>query len=199
MAIKSNFLGTIRAWLKNILSESISKAVSNLFSRLLTWIILVILAALFYIVVPNLQKPLDIPLYIFLILCLLSTFGLLTIINTAFKNRQIHGMTKRLIDLKFEDFPRVWKNYCIYNGFEWRNSGSLRVYCSKHNLELHPTYLGNYLVTICPDCRKDENVNPKEYCHSAIIIHCNWEHASKFYDEVRSRILRECVNRDHKN
>lgn len=188
---KSSFFRKTKERLNKFISDSFSKALTDLFSKVIFWIILAIISILLFTIAPKLQKPVLIPLYILLILFLSALFGVVVIINTVVKKRSKQTVSEKLVSIQFEGYPRVWRAKCSFDGVEWKVTGRIRVKCSIHDLDLgYTTDVSGFITSICPDCKKEgtiysDDLDPGEAFHSTD----EWDY---FYEQVRNRIKREC-------
>jgi hypothetical protein len=191
-------------WLKKVLGDSFTQAITKILSNALTVVIVAFLAISATIISTSFQIIIQLPLYIFIFLCLFALIGVFipgkSIYELISKNQKLAVPTHVLAKVNFEDIPREWRSSCHYRGLEW-HSDYPRVYCSIHNIKLKLQNYGNVLVSICPDCAKDKKnyYGSGEFMDNFGTARHGWEsQPSDFIEEVENRLTRE-VTEKYKN
>ena len=196
-------------WLKKLLSESFTGALTRLLTVFLSGVIIALLGVAFVTFVSFLSTTIPVPGYILVILVLFALIGVLIPVSKIlnifddYKNRkmQLTSIKKNQETLEFEDFPRKWRAQ-VWKTEEGWHVENIEVYCSKHNLRLQLNAVPvdtrdaraeTRIISVCSDCKR-ENVRYKENIPLPGHALHSFLSQQQFYEEIKSRFIRQIEN-----
>jgi hypothetical protein len=194
-------------WIKKVLADSIIQALSKVIYNILTLVLIPLIPIVVISLYKSVNKTVQIPLFILIILALFSLIGIISqlkIIFSAIKPSKKGTTNKtKLVSIEFEDSPREWKARVQYDGFEWK-SNSPNVYCTIHKLKLTADLYqvsdnGYFYTSFCADCNKLKKCYYETGIfvnHPGLAIHCGSTVGHKFFKEVTHRIERQATTEE---
>jgi hypothetical protein len=136
----------------------------------------------------GLQRKIEVPIYVLLIIILFSTLGLIVIIEKIILLVDLQlkgkGIMKLVIVEDVKDNSREWKVFCKKENGEWV-AEKKELYCKKHNLKLlfFDKIIGDtwvpYLVSICSEC------------NNKMVVHCNGVDKKYYFSDIDNKALRK--------
>lgn len=175
-----------------IFSDTLTNVLTNILTFILLPIVVIVVSIGFVSISYGLQKRIDAPLYLLLILIFFSLFGLIAIINSILEKIDFKSknkvLKKQITIVDESDDTRIWKVDCQKINEKWIVTNK-DIYCSLHNLKLGiyieflqtKKYFGNWLISICPDCE------PK----NEMTVHCESDLYDRYTEVINNKALRE--------
>jgi len=192
-------------WLKKLLSESFTGALTKLLTVFLSGVIVALSGVVLVTSVNFLSKTIPVPGYILVILVLFALIGVIIPVSKILnilqdyktQKMQLTPVKKSEQTLEFEDYPRTWKARVWKTEEGWQVE-NIEVYCSKHNLRLQldahridprDARSAIRLISICSDCKK-EGISYKENSSPGFLVHSLLSY-QLFEEEIKSRFIRQ--------
>lgn len=180
-------------WIGKIFTDSLTKTIVNiltiLLTALLTFFLTIGIASISY----GLNKNIEVPIYLLLIIFLFSLLGIIPIIDSILelifmkkKNAsQINSNNiKRIIIHDPNAELRDWLFDLEFKNHSWRilNEG---IYCKNHNLKLQPMpaeldgYKESCVISMCIECEQK------------VDIHCLISEREWYFESIKNMAIRE--------
>ncbi len=197
-------------WIKKILSDSITGALTKLLTVFLTGVFVALIGVILFSFPSLLASVYVVQGYVLVVLILFALIGVLvpsSKILSMFdelRKRKAQMEQPRKVDAKlvFEDYPREWRAQ-VWKSDEGWVAERIELYCTTHNLRLKPEQQADdardkrssaLIVSVCADCKRErikykENLLPGRVIHS----HLNW---ASFENELKNRFIRQAESNE---
>lgn len=180
----------LRNWLARIFADSFSKALVNILTISITALLTFLLTIGISLISHGLHEKIEVPIYLLLVIILISIFGLIVIIEKILLlidfQLKDKGLRKIVIINDAKSDSREWRVVCKQENKEWEVEKK-ELYCNIHNLKLlfSEKYFGDSwvpdMVSICSDCK------------NKMVIHCSAADKKYYLSDINNRAIRKAI------